>query len=134
MYQFQVGIGQNGERQVQTLGRLALIGGALSRQAEDLTNTKPFELVEMVTEAARLRRAAARAGDRVPALRRWLPRYPGAGIDVDHGAAGELREINLRPVGRIERQRTKLDAREVARPAVVLRDRKIGGQHGWIVR
>ena len=83
----QLGIGQDRERQMQPLGGLALIIGVLGRQAEQVRHAQRFELGEMVAKAAGLRRAAARAGDVVPARRQIDARHAGARIDVKHGAA-----------------------------------------------
>ena len=91
------GIGQHRERQVQPLDRLALIAGVLRRQAEELRHAEPLELGEMVAERARLRRAAARARDLVPAVGRRLPGHAGARIDVDHRAAAQLGQIDREP-------------------------------------
>ena len=88
----------------------------------------------MVAETARLRRAAARSGDLVPSLRKRLPRYPGARIDVDDRAARKLGEVDLRAVGRLKHQGRQPHAHEVARGAVVLRRREIGGEDVWIVK
>src|SRR5215475_1522399 len=111
---------------MQTLDRFALIGAVLRRQAENTGDAELLEFAEMVAKAARLWRAAARPGDLIPALRQRLPRHAGAGVDVDHRAAGELRKIDPRAVGRRERQRGKPHAREMARSAVVLRCRDVG--------
>ena len=54
---------------MEPLGGLALIIGVLGRQAENLGDAQLLEFGEMIAEAARLRRAAARAGDVVPARR-----------------------------------------------------------------
>ena len=88
----------------------------------------------MIAEAAGLRRAAARAGDRVPAGRQRLPGPSGARIDIDDGAALELRQIDLRAIGRGERDVRKPHAREMTRGAVVLRHRQIVRQHIRIVQ
>jgi len=54
---------------VEPLGGFALIIGILGRQAENVSDAERFELGKMVAEAAGLRRAAARAGNIVPARR-----------------------------------------------------------------
>ena len=88
----------------------------------------------MIAETARLRRAAARAGNGVPAGRQLPARPPGARIDVDDGAAFELRKIDRAPVGRGQRQIRHAHARQVTRGAVVPRRRQIGGQQCRIVQ
>src|SRR5262249_13288243 len=60
------------ERQMQTLDRFALIGGVLRREAENTGDAELLEFGEMVAKAARLRRAAARPRDLIPALRQRL--------------------------------------------------------------
>ncbi len=119
---------------MQTLDRLALIGGVLGREAEKPGDAELLELGEMVAEAAGLRRAAARPRDLIPAVRQRLPGNAGARVDVDHRAAGKFRKIDLRAVGRRERQRRKPCAREMPRCAVILRCRDVGGQDGGIVQ
>src|SRR5262245_55753839 len=88
----------------------------------------------MVAEAARLRRAAARSGDLVPALRKRLPRYPSPRIDVDDRAAGKLGEVDLGAVGRLKHQAGQPDAPEVVRSAVVLRHRQVAREDVWIMK
>src|SRR5262249_55496677 len=119
---------------MQTLDRLALIGGVLGREAEKPGDAELLELGEMVAEAAGLRRAAARSGDLIPAVRQRLPGNASAGVDVDHRAAGKVRKIDLRTVGCRERQRRKFPARELPCRAVVLRRRDVGGQDGGIMQ
>jgi hypothetical protein len=80
---------------MQALGRFALIGRALGRKPEDARDAEVLELGKVIAEGARLRRAAACAGDLVSALGRRLTGAPGARIDVDHGAAGELRQVDM---------------------------------------
>src|SRR3954471_23841778 len=58
--EFEVGVRQQRERQVQPLGRLALIVGVLSRQAEYERRTRGAQVLEVVAESARLRCAPAR--------------------------------------------------------------------------
>src|SRR5262249_31248344 len=105
---------------MQTLDRFALIGGVLRGEAKNTGDAELLEFGEMVAKAARLRRTAARPRDLIPALRHRLPRHAGAGVDVDHATAGELRQIDLRAVGRRERQRRKPPAGQMARDATVL--------------
>ena len=130
----QLRVRQDRERQVQPLDRLALIVGVLRRQPEQLRDAEPLQLGEMVAEAAGLRRAAARAGDGVPAVRQRLPGPAGARIDIDDRAAREPRQIDRRAVGRRQREVGQLGAGQMARRAVVLRHRKIVRQHHRIVR
>ena len=80
---------------MQPLDCFALVVAILRREAVELLHAEPFELGEMVAERARLRRAAARSRDRIPAIGRRLPGHAGARIDVDDGAARELRQIDL---------------------------------------
>src|SRR5262249_27668793 len=67
--ELEVLVGKYRKRQMQTLDRLALIGGVLGREAEKSGDAELIELGEMVAEAAGLRRAAARSGDLIPAVR-----------------------------------------------------------------
>ena len=75
----EICIRQDRERQMQPLDRLALIVGVLRRQAEQMRDAEPLQLGEVIAEGAGLRRAAARAGDRVPARRQRLPGRPVRG-------------------------------------------------------
>jgi hypothetical protein len=70
---------QDRERQMQPLGRLALIVGRLGREAEELRDARALQVGEVIAKAAGLRRAAARAGNAVPAGRRRLPGRPVRG-------------------------------------------------------
>src|SRR5689334_2777664 len=83
--------------QMQPRHSFLLIGGVLRRQPVKLRDAKARELGEMIAEAARLRRAAARTRDLIPAGRRIDARNAGARVDVDHGAAFELRQIDRWP-------------------------------------
>ena len=58
----QIGVGQDRKRQMQPLRRLALIAGVLRRKAKNVGDAERFEFGKMIAKAARLRRAAARAG------------------------------------------------------------------------
>jgi hypothetical protein len=80
---------------VQALDEFALIGGVLGRETKNARDAEPLELAEMVAKAARLRRAAARSGNLVPALRQWLPGHAGARVDIDDRATGKLRQIDV---------------------------------------
>src|SRR5262245_66139590 len=106
---------------MQPLDRLALVAAVLCREAVELCHAERFELGKMITERARLRGAAARPRDRVPAIGRRLPWHAGTRIDVDDGAALELRQVNLRAVGRSERHGRQLEAGKMAGSAIVLR-------------
>ena len=68
---------------MQPLGRFALIAGILRRKAIDLGDAERLQLGEMIAKAAGLRRAAARAGNIVPARRGIDAGHAGARIDVD---------------------------------------------------
>src|ERR1700728_3258556 len=84
---------QEWKRQMQPLGGFALIIRILGREAENVDNAERFELGEMVAETARLRRAAAGAGNIVPPWRKVDSGNAGARIDIQNGAAAELRHI-----------------------------------------
>src|SRR6185503_1883957 len=96
----EAGVRQDRKWQVQPLRRLALIGAVLRRQPEQRVGPKPLELGEMIADAARLRRAAARARDRIPAGRQRLPGPSRARIDIDYGPARKLRQVHLDAVSR----------------------------------
>src|SRR5207237_520536 len=64
---------------------------------------QPAQLFMVITEAARLRGAAASTGYRVPARRHVLTRAAGAGIAVDDGKARDQREVHLAAGGRGQR-------------------------------
>ena len=132
--QHEPGVGQNRERQVQPLDRLALVAGVLGRKPVEPRDIERLQLGKMIAERARLRRAAARPRDGVPPVGRRLPGLAGARIDVDDRAAAELRQIDRASIGRRQRKVRKLAAGEMARGAVILRGRQIGRKHQWIVR
>ena len=119
---------------MQAIGGLLLVVGVLRRQAENLGDAERLELGEMIAKAARLRRAAARAGDLIPARRRIDARHAGARIDVNHRAALELRQVHHAAAGRRQRDVRQLHAGQMPRPAVVLRRGNIGRQEVRIVR
>ena len=120
---------------MQPLDRLALIVGRLRRQSEQLRHAEPLQLGEMVAKAAGLRRAAARARDAVPAGRQRLPGPAGARIDVDHGPARQAATgSTCAPSVAGKREVRQLRPGEMARRAVVLRDRQIVGQDHRIVQ
>src|SRR5262249_3664617 len=101
---------------------------------EQLRDAEALELGEMVAERTGLRRAAAGARDVVPTVRRRLPGYAGARIDIDDGAAREPGQIHGGAIGGNERHGRELATREMSRRAVVLRRRDAFRQHGRIMR
>jgi hypothetical protein len=64
---------------MQPLDRFALVGGVLRRQTVKLGDAEPLELGEMVAERARLRRAAARAGNLIQPSGSGCPGTPVRG-------------------------------------------------------
>src|SRR5258708_31558997 len=64
--ELEVLVREHRKRQMQTLDRLALIGGVLRREAEKPGDAERLELGVMVAETAGLRRAAARPGELIP--------------------------------------------------------------------
>ena len=64
---------------MQAFGRLRLVGGVLGREAEDVADVRGLEIREVIAEGARLRRAAARAGNVVPAGGSAAPGCPVRG-------------------------------------------------------
>jgi hypothetical protein len=87
--QLQPLVAQHGERQMEALRHLALVGAVLGAERED-ANAKLGELRMRVAKAAGLRRAAAGAGDRVPTGRQLLVGATGAGVAEEDGPAGQL--------------------------------------------
>src|SRR5262249_59492722 len=71
-------VGKHWEREVQALDGFTLIGAILCREAKNAGDAEALELAEMVAKAARLRRAAARSGNLVPAPPPRPPRPAGA--------------------------------------------------------
>ena len=123
------------EKAVEALDCLALIGGILRRKAVKTADAEQLELGEMIAERARLRRAAARAGNGIPAVGRGLSGHACARIDVDHRAAGELRQVDA--WNRRSRRAAPMEAsdpRDGRAAAVVLRHRNLGGSTFGIVR
>ena len=119
---------------MQAARRLLLIGRVLRRQAEHLGDAELLQFGEMIAEAAGLRRAAARAGDVVPAGRQIDAGHAGARIEVEHGAAFELGQIDGAAGGRRQRQVGQTHAGEMVGAAIVLRRRDIGRQDLRIMR
>ena len=93
-------------------------------EAEEVIDPKPAEFREMVAKGAGLRRAAARAGDRVPALGQRLAGAAGLGVGIDDDKATERREVDHPPVGRGQRHLGQPQARQMRRRPVIDR----GGQ------
>src|SRR5215472_901889 len=119
---------------MQPLRRLALIGGVLARQAIDLGDAERFELGKMIAKPARLRRAAARAGNVVPAGRRVDTGNAGARVDVKDGDALQLGQGHSRTGGRWQFDVRQAGAGEMPCAAIVDRYRQIRRQPSRIVR
>ena len=102
---------QDCERQMQSRRCFLLIGSVLRGQAKELRNAQAFEFGEIIAERAGLRRAATRARDLVPAVRRIDARHAGTRIDVDDGAAFEFRKVDGCAVGRRQRDVGQFRAR-----------------------
>ncbi len=100
------------------LSELDLLVERLRGQSGDVS-AELGELARVVTERARLRRAPARAGDRVPAVGGRSPGDARGGVDVEHR---ELRskcgQIDW-PFRRVEHELRYLQADEVIGRAVV---------------
>ena len=65
-----------------------LVGGVLSGDAVDPERARGAQLGEVIAKAARLRRAATRPGDLVPAVGQRDARAAGHRVHVEHRAAG----------------------------------------------
>jgi hypothetical protein len=84
------------EGQVETLGRFALIGAVLARQAEHACGAGFEQHLMQIAECAALRGAAPRPGYHVPVVdERDLAGLAGARIGEHHHPAGDLGEGNL---------------------------------------
>src|SRR5262249_48957112 len=104
------------------------------REPIEMLHAKPAQIREVIAKTTRLRRASARAWDRIPTGWCRLPGAAGARIDIDDAAAGERRERDLAAVGRLERDVRKLRAGQMSRGAVVLRHREVFGELGRVVQ
>ncbi|EXI67558.1 MAG: hypothetical protein AW08_01819 [Candidatus Accumulibacter adjunctus] len=109
---------------MQPVARLALVVAVLRAEPED-AGVQRLQLGEVIAEAARLRRAAARTGDRIPAVRQRDARPTGHRIDVEHPAPGHLGQVERGAVGRGQRQFGQAQAREMGRRTVVDRRRQV---------
>src|SRR5262249_21629275 len=119
---------------MQARCRLALVGGVLGRQAVELRHAELLELAKMIAERARLRRAAARAWNLVPAIG-WIDtRHARSRVHVNNGAPFKLRQVDRCAVRRRQSQVGQLGPREMARSAVILRCRNARGQKLRIMR
>lgn len=77
------------------------------------------EIARAITERARLRRAPAGAGDRIPAVRARPAWDAGGRIDVEHRVRLRERGEIDRPVRRIEHEPRHSEADEMIRRSVV---------------
>ena len=112
---------------------LALVFGFLGAEAEK-PNAGGLERPIMVAKGTRLGRAAARAGDQVPAVRRRNAGPPGARVGINHRPPGaEPREIDVLPARRPERDGRQGQARQMIAGAVIFRSRQSFRQHLRVV-
>ena len=134
----EIGVAEEWEGDVLALGELALFVRGLSADA-DHDGSEGGELGEAVAVGAALRRAAAGAGDVVPARGRRLTGNTGPWIDVHDEMSrfppdvGGKRDVNVgagrcgqvdRPAqGRGQRQRRQCHSGEVIGGPVVVGDR-----------
>ena len=129
----QLWIGDHRVADADPLRELDLLLDRLARQPGD-ARAQGGELGRMVAEGARLRRAAARAREGVPALRERLAGHARVRVDVDDGPLGrELGEVD-RPLRGVEHERRHRRARQVVGRAVVLRSGQIGRQRRVVDR
>src|SRR5205807_7127792 len=111
---------------------LALVVVALRAQSGDACAERR-ELGCTVAKGAGLRRAAARAGDLVPAGKQRLTWPARARVDVENEPlARELPQAH-RPHGRLEREVEKRETGEMIGGAVVLGRAQALRQHVWVV-
>ena len=126
--QAQAGVGDHGVRHVVALRELELILERLRRETGD-ARAERRELLRMIAKGTRLRRAAPRAGNRVPAGERRLAGLPAPRVDVENLERGDVD----RAVRRLEDQRRQHQPGQVIGSAVVLRHRQAGRQGVQIV-
>src|ERR1044071_3132584 len=105
---------------MQPFYRFALVVALLRAETEDI-RAERLQFLEVIAKAARLRRAAARAGNRVPSRRQLDVRAAGPRITVDDDAAGKRREVDHPPRGGFEPDRGHSRAREMIAKAARLR-------------
>jgi hypothetical protein len=106
---------------MQALGHLTLVVRLLRAERED-PDAELSELLVRVAEAAGLGRAAARAGDRVPARRQLLVGAAGAGVAEQDRPRVRLVQADGLPGGRPQRGRWNDRIWEMVCRAVVFRD------------
>ena len=120
-------VAQQLERQVEPVHGLALVRGVLCAEAEH-AGPAGGQLSVVVAERARLRRAAARARDLVPAPGRVLVGAARARVHVHDGLAGEPGQVHEATRGGGQRDRRHRQAGQVLAGAVVDRRREVSGQ------
>ena len=116
------------KRHPVALGELELVLEALRAHAGD-AHAQFGQLGVVVAEAARLRRAAARPGNLVPARQRSVSGPTRARIDVEHLEVADVDGA----LGRRQHEIRQLGAREVVGSAVVDGNRQVLGQDIRIV-
>ena len=115
---------------MQPLGHLGLIVRRLRAHAVD-AGAKLGEGPVVVAEGAVLRRAAARAGDRVPSLRQGYAGASGHRVEEQHAHwIGQGGEVDAAAARRGETQRRQRGAGQVRAAAVADGHREVGGQAG----
>ena len=108
---------------------LALVFRFLGAETEE-ANAGGLEGPIMIAKGTRLGRAAARAGDQVPAVRRRNAGPPGARVGVNHRPPGtEPGEIDVLPVRRLKGDGGQGNARQMVTGAVIFRHRQSFRQH-----
>src|SRR5215213_2087701 len=119
-----LGIGDHGIRDPVAFRELDLLRVRLSREARHLP-VERSELARVIAEGARLRRATARAGNRVPLRPEGLIRLSRPRVDVQDEPVLRERAEGDRPLRRLERQLRQHPARQLVGGPVVRRHREV---------
>lgn len=120
-----VGITQHIERHVQSRDHLLLVLSRLRAQAEHV-NPELAQLSVAIAEAARLRRAAACAGDCVPTGKQRFARPARARVAVhDDAGLGDLRQVDPAAAGGAKLDGRDVQARQMPARSIVDRYRQV---------
>ena len=128
VHEGEIGVAEHLEGHVQPLDHLLLIFGGLRTEAEHL-GAELLQVLVVIAKGARLRRAAAGAGNRVPSGQEGLARHSRARVAVDDDARRRhRREVDPAVAGRPELDLRHGQAGQMFARAVVDGHGQIRGQ------